>query len=111
MTRKYVFALKDDQENYISENSIRLNSETKKYHYVYSTRLANGFYTYSDKDQALEAVHNLKKLAEKIGFNKEFHYEEFDMKTRLLYENRLLPSEKNPIKNIEIEGIKATTVA
>lgn len=86
------FCLKDSNDNYVGVNSIGYDHETKKIIYSYSKTLVNGFYNYSDFNDAQIQLDKLNSANSRFKLQKTFHIEEIDMKEALIHENGLVIS-------------------
>lgn len=79
MTERIVFVLMDEKGNYIGDNSIQYDKETKKHYYVYSHFLSNSFFTYSNGPQAQVELYKLKALALQLEFKNDFRIKRINL--------------------------------
>ena len=79
MAERIAYVLMDEKENYVGDNSIQYDKETRKYYYVCSHFLSNSFFTYTNEEQAQRELDKLKTLAVQISFKKDFYIKRIDL--------------------------------
>jgi hypothetical protein len=100
-TKNYV--LKDDKGNYVGVNSISYDEILRRNIYSWSERLINGFYTYSDKSEAMKELCLLQRKGIKIKYGVKFHVEEINQLEIIKKENKIGNSLGYPFKYQIIE--------
>lgn len=111
VTTEDVYVLKDQENNYVGNNSISYDKPTKKYFYSCSESLLNSRYnTYSTELKAQEELDKLSKLATKIKFTMKFHIEKIDYMGVLLKESKMHVSQ-HPFINKCISVGKEVAIA
>jgi len=79
MTNNEIYVLKDEEDNYVGVNSISYDKLTRENIYSFSDRLVNGYYTYTNKSDAINELELLQQKGQKINFGITFHIEKINM--------------------------------
>lgn len=86
MTERIAYILMDEKGNYVGDNSIQYDKETKQHYYVYSRFLSNSFFTYTTGPQAQVELYKLKALALQLGFKRDFYIKRIELIKELTIE-------------------------
>jgi hypothetical protein len=117
MNNVKIYVLKDEKDNYVGINSISHDKKTRKYIYSFSKRFVNGFYTYTDKSDAVVDLNLLEEKGLKINFENNFHIEKINMLEVSINESKLgieqypiqhkviKVDRKDPNKNVNCRGV------
>lgn len=88
LVKDTIFVLKDNDDNYVGNYSIRFDEDAKKVIYAYSKYLCNGFFYNSTWEGAKVNLDRLQSLEDRFKLGKQFRIEEIDHYATLSEESK-----------------------